>query len=435
MKIGIVGSGIAGLTAAWLLNRQGHEVVVFERQPGIGLHDHACSYCWDDGQFLIDVPSRLLNSALWPELLQLFEWTGVETTTVDSSQVFATAESAVYFKYDLSNRQAWLPQILLNSSSRRIAADIRRLRKQGQRDLLAGLSSELKFGQYLESEGYSREFRFGFLFPLLSSTVCTCSFEAIENYPAVILLETLAKLSHDGGFLSRAKSGTQDISNRLVDDGVVVRTGTMIDSVVQHENHVQLTCRMSGDRRSPRAQFDHVIFAIQANHVLPLLAEPHRIEAEMLNCFQYEDVSVVVHTDATLMPSDERTWATFNFMLDDQPPNCRQAMCSIWLNRFYNQNGWPESLFQTINPLAPPARDRVLVDLLLQRPVVGPQSWKGWRLLEQMHRQSGRRTWFVGSYASYGVPLLETGVQSASKVAQAIGCELPTMGSGFTLCG
>jgi predicted NAD/FAD-binding protein len=435
MKIGIVGSGIAGLSAAWLLSRKGHEVVLYEKQSRVGVDSHSVVCRDGDESFFVDVPSRLLNGALWPALLELFESTGIETIPVDSTQGFAQGNSKPYFNFCFEDLHAVLPKLLLNSESRKIVADISRLRKQGSRDLTNGLSPDLTFGEYIDQAGYSSEFTFGFLYPVLSSTVCTCSSAAIENYPAVILLEALFRLTSkrksNDAWLLRSRHGTQDIANRLSADCSHVTTNVNVDSVSSHEKHVRVSSSFTKDDGSIEEYFDHVIIAVQANHAMRMLAQPSNLEIEMLTSFGYEDVEIVLHFDKNLLPSDKNTWSTFNFATNDQPKDCRHAACSIWLNRFYNRGKSETDLFQTINPLYSPAREKTLCRRILQRPVVTRNSFKGWRLIDELNRQPDRRIWFAGSYASYGVPLLETGLLSARKVVEEIGQRSQTFDPGL----
>ena len=100
-------------------------------------------------------------------------------------------------------------------------------------------------------------------------------------------------------------------------------------------------------------------------------------------------------------------------------------MCSIWINRLDREFDASQNIFQTINPVIEPEVETMLHACRLQRPVVNQNSFRGWRLLDQLHAQADRKIWFAGSYASYGVPLLESAVVSVLKVASAMGVETP----------
>jgi predicted NAD/FAD-binding protein len=158
-------------------------------------------------------------------------------------------------------------------------------------------------------------------------------------------------------------------------------------------------------------QFDQVIVATQANHVArlcPLVSEDTK---KLMASFQYEDVSVVVHSDTQLMPKNESDWRVFNF--ETSPTG---SMCTVWLNKFHTQ--WPQvtPVFQTIKPQRDPSPESIVSSVRLQRPVVTEASNKLWASLEKINQRDSRIK-FCGSYAVAGIPLLESAVVSAERLS------------------
>jgi len=131
-------------------------------------------------------------------------------------------------------------------------------------------------------------------------------------------------------------------------------------------------------------------------------------------------VSVVVHRDDSFMPKQQSHWRCFNFISQDDRSD---AMCTIWLNRFYPE--WPqaENVFQTIRPLRIPADEKTIVTSAMQRPVVSQQSLAAVSDLQALQTSEKQRVWFVGSYLAASVPLLESGVASAFEVARRMGID------------
>ena len=166
-----------------------------------------------------------------------------------------------------------------------------------------------------------------------------------------------------------------------------------------------------------RDVLDHLVVATQANTAIQLLPALQPAERETLATFLYETIQVIVHTDRNWMPLRERDWSTFNMLVAG---NRQAAMCSVWLNRFHSDWQLEVPVFQTINAFAEPDPEKVISRGVLQRPVVTMKSRQAWDRIGEMNRQAERRIWFCGSYAGAGTPLLESGVNSAMAVAEAI---------------
>ena len=227
------------------------------------------------------------------------------------------------------------------------------------------------------------------------------------------MLEALQKLAAKSPLL-KTKNGTTDVVQRLsrkIDD---VRLLTEVKQIVSTDHGVGLVAESAGLRQEH--SFDHLIVAVQANQAAKIVDSLSCDEQEMLSSFKYENVPVVVHCDSGLMPPDRKRWATFNMMVSGDSA----AMCSVWMNQFHA--AWPDcdDVFQTINPVQLPASEFTIDTANLQRPVVDQDSLAAWELISKLNAQTDRKVWFCGSYASRGIPLLESGVKSAGDVCAAI---------------
>jgi predicted NAD/FAD-binding protein len=413
MQIGVIGSGIAGLVSGRLLADSGHDVTLFERQSTVGMDGHATEITDSrtGNTVRADVPSRMVNSLQWPRLLQLYERLGIETVEVSASQSFAGFGDPAWLRLERANRPRLLNSALASSRARRVVGEARRLRQQGIADLQSGVPTQLTTAEYLESHRFSREFIREFLYPTLSSTVCTCSYASLDRYPARTILSILHNLTRDTRLL-RTRHGTADVVRRLLTPRLRLRPGCQVQDVRRVGDAVQIACG-----RNEICCFDHVVVATQANTALALLPQLSTAERKVLSSFAYETVPVFVHRDTKLMPASPRDWSTFNMLVS---PDKGAAMCSVWLNRFYT--GWDlaEPVFQTINAFIAPEADKTIRHCVLQRPVVTTRTEQAWEWLEGQQRQPDRRIWFCGSYAGRGTPLLESGVNSAEAVVRAI---------------
>ena len=443
VKIAIVGSGIAGLAACHLLAGQGHEVHLYESQDQLGMSAQTVEFDPEiaGGSTLLgDVPSRMFNAGLWPNVVELYRSLGVEVAAVDATQSYRLLKQKSTLQLQLPFR--WTREIVraatsavsslvgsqtlqqtddqqgqgdcrpLNEHRSDFLSEMTRLRDQGQRDI-AKLDTDVTFIDYLDRNNFSATFRETFLYPALSSTVCTCSHAAINDYPAVILLNAMRHISGDQR-LSRVAQGSRSVAQALSNSATQMHLETSVHSVRHHQGGVLLSSSF-GD-----AQFDHVVIATQANHVEKIVSDLEENEREALLGFVYEDVDIVVHTDKAVMPPDQNEWATFNFVACDEED---ESMCTVWMNRFHSnwsESGLTSPVFQTIRPIQEIRKDRIVRHTKLQRPIVNASSWQRWQRLRKFHQQANRRIWFCGSYAIPGVPLLESGVASALEIAEAI---------------
>lgn len=437
MRIAIVGSGIAGLTASHLLARNGHEVRLYESQSQIGMSAQTVEFAAEaaDGSSVFgDVPSRMFNVALWPNVVKLYQTLGIATAPVDATQSYRRSDEKLALQLEMPFR--WTREIISAATStassflspvrtgnfpeshslkdrrRNFLTEMTRLRDQGQRDL-GTLDPMLRFSDYLREHEFSSKFCETFLFPALSSTVCTCSHAAIKDYPAVILLDAMRHISGDQR-LSRVVAGSRSVADKLIGNATEVRLATRVTSIEDAKEFVSLTA--GGNRE----RFDHVVVATQANHVSKICPGLNDDEVETIEAFRYEDVEVLVHTDQRFMPVEGSQWSSFNFVASDQND---ESMCTVWMNRFHSdwmEAGHLKPIFQTIRPIHKVHAERLIGRAKLQRPVVDLESWQLWQRLSEFHRQPDRRIWFCGSYAKPGIPLLESGVSSGIEIANSI---------------
>lgn len=407
MKIGIIGTGIAGLSAAWLFNRAGQRVTLYEKHHSLGMDAHSMTFEQDGISLRTDVPPRIFNVTQWPNLINLYREAGVVFEPIDPSQSFSLLSQTGFLNVDVAYQPQLPDGTEITQQLNQIMNDIARLAQAASKDLADGLSFQTTLADYLQRGNYSPAFIRDFLYPMLASTVCTCSYESLNNYPAPVILDTLLKLFGPQPLL-RTKYGTKDVVNRLsrgIDD---IRYGTDVCAVEPASVGVRVKTT-----QGQAETFDHVIVATQANQALNLLSSPSEAEYKMLNAFRYDDVPIIVHQDPALMPVKKKDWAHINLIIAQDR---HAAMCSVLMNRFNPDWQIDPPIIQTINPLLEPQPDTILARYTLQRPVVNAQSLAGLDLLRNLHQQADRRIWFCGSYAAEGVPLLESAVLSSLRL-------------------
>jgi predicted NAD/FAD-binding protein len=430
MKIGIIGSGIAGLSAGWLLANSGHHVTIFERGPRAGMGAHSIDFAGslsgkskrlDHSSLIGNVPSRMFNSQLWPSLYRLYEQAAVPIEPVDNRQSFCDSSGQLLFKLELPYQFTTAAADLLNSQKRALLTELARFRSVGLEAIECGIPATQTFKEFLSLHPIDKDFEKQFLFPALSSTVFTCPYRDLLEYPAATVLNALSRIgsaaSDSRSPLMKTVNGSNDVVQRLLKPVEQIHFSSEVHSVRRSDDCIKIaTADLS-------ASFDHLIIATQANQVESFASKACHDAAKTLNSFQYVNVPVVVHTDRSFMPENEKDWSTFNFATNESTEmesSLESSMCTVWMNRFHTN--WPETtpVFQTIFPTRMPSESNCIHSVELQRPVVNSQTDELLKRLERLHQQADRRIWFVGSYAAAGVPLLESAVVSSLNVCKKI---------------
>lgn len=414
MKVAVIGSGIAGLSAAWLLGAE-HEVTLYEALPEPGMGAHGVEVAG----VVADVPLRVFYEGYYEQLLKLYAAVGIETVRSDYSTTFCDETGETYYRYH--NRQPGLSTLLafvgpraLQARSRRINLDLLRYYREAPRDFAAGLPRQETINDYLRRSGYSRDFVERFLLPAYAG-IGTCSYERVRSYPAEVLNEYMSQGFFFTGVLTAAE-GTPDVVARLSSRVSRERYGQPVSSVEVDPAGVEVWARGGGQER-----YDHVVIATQANQALRFLA-PSAEEEAFLRAFSYERSEVVMHSDPRLMPKRRSDWGPVNFMVSAGHP---RPMATIWTNAVQPRLREHADLFQTWNPILEPDPERVISRAVVERPGVDDQTLRALDELQVLHAQPGRRLWFCGSYAARGIPLLESGVRSAIAVAERLGVSPP----------
>jgi predicted NAD/FAD-binding protein len=404
MKIAVIGAGLAGLSAAWLLGRQaGCEVVLHERQAQPGFTASSVSLQgpgWGDGA-RVDVPLRVYYRGYYPTLTRLYEQLGVASDPVSYAASFLDARGELYFRYRnlrVGARSWSLPAWpdLLQPGTRAIVADALRFYRRAALARETGTFGGLTVAQWAVREGLSGAFVEGLLLPAIC-TICTCPTALARELPAAVAAGYLLRgLSHEA--VRRARHGADDVQARLLAGIPVRRLGLASEGA-------RVLVR---DARGESAGYDHVVFATPAPHAWRLLADASAAEAQALAGFRTTAVEVVTHGDPSCMPARRCDWSGVTLRVD---PAREAPESTIWINAVQPALRGAPDVFQTVAPHRAPRADTVLGQARFERPVVDARSQAALAALLRLHEAPDRRVWFCGAWAQEGVPLLESAVR------------------------
>jgi predicted NAD/FAD-binding protein len=323
MKIAIIGSGISGLTAAWLLH-QSHEITVFEANDYIGGHTHTIDVDVDGDQLAIDTGFIVYNDWTYPNFIQMLERLGVGSLATEMSFSVRCERSRI--EYSGSNLNGLFAQRsnLLRPRFHRMLQDILRFNREAL-ELLEADHDSLTVDEYIAQRGYSKQFSDLYLIPM-GAAIWSCPPETFGKFPVRFIVE----FYRNHGLLSirnrpqwRVISGG---SQQYVDKLIApfrgrIRLNSPVQSIVREETAVTIRATGSEDER-----FDHAILACHSDQALRILGDTATmIERSVLNEFPYQMNSAFLHCDDSVLPQRRRAWASWNYHIDGSTSRQNEA--------------------------------------------------------------------------------------------------------------
>ncbi len=414
LKIAVVGSGISGLSAAWLL-RDRHDVTVFERDTRLGGHSNTVRVPVSGGAAIaVDTGFIVFNRRTYPNLTALLAHLDVPTQVSDMS--FAASLDGGGFEYSGADLAGLFAQKrnILRPRFWAMLRDIRKFYRNAEQHAAAAGSADLTLGEVLDTHGYGPAFRNDHLLPMASAIWSSTPTDML-SFPALAFIRF------------HANHGLLQIDDRPAWETV---TGGSITYVRKLEEHLKGCVRLgAGAARIERGEdsvriidasghgssFDHVILASHADQALGLLADPTPMETAVLGAFRYQRNRATLHSDPRFMPKRRGAWASWNY-IGGHGRKSDSACFTYWMNRLQNI---PEStpLFVTLNPPREPTPGTVHYEETYEHPVFDSAALSAQKAL--WHLQGRRRTWFCGAH--FGAGFHEDGLQSGLAVAEELG--------------
>lgn len=415
LDIAVIGSGVAGLSAAWLL-QQRHHVTLYEKEPRLGGHSNTVDTVDDTGRTTpVDTGFIVYNQRNYPNLVALLRHLGVASHASDMS--FAVSVDDGAFEYSGTDLKGLLaqPGNLLRPRFWRMLRDLRRFYGQAPAFLAEPRADHVSLGAYLARHGYSDAFLYDHLLPM-GAAIWSTAIEDMRDHPAASFIRFFD--SH--GLLQMADrpkwqtvtGGAREYVTRLAAPlGGNIRLGASLRAV--HRDPAGVTVV---ERDGASTRFDRIVLATHADEALALLADPGQDERRVLGAFRYARNHAVLHTDERLMPKRRRAWASWNYARS-RGADGRDGVCvTYWMNRL--QDLPPDrEIFVTLNPVRPPRDGTVLRRFDYDHPCYDSAATAAQRELWSL--QGRRRSWFCGSY--FGAGFHEDALQSGLAAAEAIG--------------
>jgi predicted NAD/FAD-binding protein len=420
LDIAVIGSGISGLAAAWLLSKR-HRVTLYEREARIGGHSNTVDVPCGDGRSMpVDTGFIVYNERNYPNLKALFAWLDVPTRASDMS--FGVSIDGGRLEYQGGSLRGVFaqPANLLRPRFLGMLRDILRFFRTA-RGLLDGDDPDLTLRAWLAREAYGQGFVDDHLLPM-AAAIWSVPAREIMEFPARSFVQFFANhglLDYDGRPRWRTVAGgSREYIRRMLDDA---RPAIRIAAGVARLTNVAggvMVADMSGQSR----RFDHAIVAAHADEALAMLERPTDAEAAILGAFRYQRNLAILHRDPALMPRRAGAWAAWNYLAErrSRDPHDLSLSVTYWMNRLQGLDpAWP--VFVTLNPLRAPRPGTVMAEIAYDHPCFDAAALRAQATLPAI--QGRRRIWFCGSYCGYGFH--EDGLAAGLAVAERFGVRRP----------
>jgi len=413
LKIAVVGSGIAGMSAAWLLSQR-HDVTVYEREDRPGGHSHTVDAPGPGGGIPVDTGFIVYNNVNYPNLVALFEHLAVPTKPSNMSFAVSLDDGALEYAGGHPLQLFAQPGNIVKPRFWSMLRDLARFYREAPRfsepDQIV-----TKLGAYLDRGGYGAAFQEDHLLPMAAAIWSTPAGQ-IREYPAAAMIrfcENHGLLSIVGRPLWRTVTGgsrayVERLTARYRDR---IRLGRGVSCITRLPQGVAIR-----DSAGAEARFDHVVIASHADQARAMLTDPSPDEARLLGAFRSTQNLTVLHRDPSLMPRRRLSWSSWNYLGNRNPGREAELCVTYWMNKLQGiPNRTP--LFVTLNPVREPRPESVIRRQIYEHPLFDEPAIRAQRELWRLQGQ--RNTWYCGAW--FGSGFHEDGLQAGLAVAEALG--------------
>jgi predicted NAD/FAD-binding protein len=414
LRVAVVGTGISGLSAAWLLSQR-HDVTVYERADRIGGHSNTVFASVGGGASIpVDTGFIVFNRPAYPNLAALFDLLGVPTEISDMSFAVSMDDGALEYSGTGLKGLFGQPINLLRPRFWSMLSDLTRFYKEAPGDAPRLEKDHTSLGDYLKHGGYSEAFCDDHLLPM-ASAIWSATPSEMMAYPAAAFIRF-----HENHGLLRlrdrppwetvtggSRSYVERLSRPFADR---IRRDRGVRAVRRGGDGVTVT-----DMRGHSERFDHVVIASHADQALATLADPSEAERNLLGAFRYSRNLAVLHTDESFMPKRRAVWSSWNYLGSRHKPSDRVCV-TYWMNLLQNIES-DRPLFVTLNPPRSPRAGTLLHSEVYEHPTFDSRSLAAQQRLWLLQGQ--RNTWFCGAY--FGAAFHEDGLQAGLAVAEQLG--------------
>lgn len=416
-KIAVIGSGVAGLTAAYLLDSL-HEVTIFEKGSRLGGHTHTV--------FLPEGPDRgtpidtgfiVFNPKNYPLLCRLFQRLEVKTEASDMAFGLSCRETGLEYCSDFPQGLFAQKRNLFNPQFALLIRDVLRLNQKAKEALESDAVKGKTLGEWLKSNQASRIFREFYLLPM-GAAIWSMPAAEMLHFPAAMFIRFFENHGLwdlkgrpewrvvSGGSQTYVQKIKASFRGKIFTDAGVIQ-------IKRNSNGVEVKTQKISD------QFDAVIIATHADEAFSMLEDPSADEKKYLSPWKYTRNEAVLHWDQALMPKRRAAWASWNYTVWNRIAEKTRVSVTYWANRLQNLKT-SRSYFVTLNATEYVDPSKIIRRMSYTHP---HYSFASLELQKNLPLLCGvKDTYFCGSYFGYGFH--EDAVRSAVQIAEVFGAKL-----------
>ncbi|HNN44904.1 MAG TPA: FAD-dependent oxidoreductase [Azospira sp.] len=423
-RIAVVGAGISGLSAAWLLSQR-YEVTLYEAAGYLGGHTNTVDVTIDGVTHPVDTGFLVFNHQTYPNLSALFDEIDVES--VETEMSFSVSLSSPELEWAGSSLATVFGQKrnLLRPAFWRMLSEVLRFNRESVDWLENDADATTTLRDYLERNRYSPAFADWYLLPM-AAAIWSCPTGQMLDYP----LLTFVRFCRNHGLLQvfdrplwrTVKGGgrvyVERLARAIVENGGRIIAKTPVCHLERCRQGVLLTLA------DGIAHFDEVVLACHSDQALKILgASASARERDILARLRYQPNRALLHTDPALLPRDRSLWSAWNYLSDGtakESTSGRPVAVSYLINRL-QPLPFATPLTVTLNPLREPAAEHVLAEFSYAHPIFDGPAIAAQRELVEVNGRDGVH--YCGAWGGYGFH--EDGLKSGLAVANALGCFAP----------
>ncbi|BBB26779.1 NAD(P)/FAD-dependent oxidoreductase [Amphritea japonica] len=413
-KIAVVGSGIAGLSCAWLLNKA-HQVTLYEKDDRLGGHSNTVSFDLKGQNIDVDTGFIVFNPVNYPNLVKFFEH--INLPTCETDMTFAVSINDGQLEYSGSGLGGLFAQKrnLFSPPFWSMLKDLMRFYRNADGMMLDSTLAEISLGELLQQQGYGDRFIYDHLLPM-GAAIWSTPVNQMLDYPALSFL----RFCKNHGLLQvNDRPQWHTIPGGSI--GYVRKIATELEGKIKLNSRIHKVIRQPEgviieDLHGAREHYDDIVLACHADQALSLLANPTPEEQTLLSSFPYQRNQAFLHLDQSLLPKDKKTWSSWNYMASGSGRDDRKVSVSYLMNCL-QPLATEQPIIVSLNPLKEPAPGKMIRSFFYDHPAFNKDSLKNQQKLWKL--QGRQNTWFCGAWFGYGFH--EDGIQSGLAVAEQLG--------------
>ncbi|GAB4521698.1 MAG: NAD(P)/FAD-dependent oxidoreductase [Amphiplicatus sp.] len=405
----MIGAGVSGLSAAWLLS-SAHEVIIYERESRLGGHANTVEVPVGDYVIPVDAGFIVYNEPAYPNLTALFEHLGVVTEKTCMSFAASVDDGAVEYSGQSLSAVFADRRNIVSPKFWSMLRDIARFHRDARQALAEDSLQDESLSTFVTQRCYGQPFTDYFLKPMASAIWSTPSARILDFSAAAFIR------FYDNHGLLRVLNLPEW---RTVSGGSRLYVERLAAPLV---GQARLGARVVAVRRTPSAvevkdasgatdRFDAVLIASHADEALAMLSDADLQERRVLGAFRYQMNRAFVHFDSTHMPCRRRVWSSWNYIGDAEG-----FAATYWMNRLQNLDA-PRDIFVTLNPRAPVCEDNIVAKFDYAHPMFDLVAANAQKEIWTLQGRGG--VWFCGAH--FGQGFHEDGLQAGLAAAEALG--------------